>query len=66
MNTMIKGDLGMENFKPFKNEKTVISIRIDRDMLKTLDDWANETDISRNEMIVQCIDYALKNSKKEG
>jgi len=56
----------MDNFKPFKNEKTVISIRIDREMLRILDDWANETDISRNEMIIQCVEYALKNSKKEG
>jgi len=50
----------MESFKPLKNEKIVISIRMDRDMLKILDDEANEIDISRNEMIVQCIDYALK------
>jgi len=56
----------MDSFKPLKNEKVVISIRMDRDMLSTLDDIANETDISRNEMIIQCIDYALKNSKKEG
>jgi predicted transcriptional regulator len=49
------------DFKPVKKEKTVTSIRIDTDMLKTIDDLANDTDISRNEMIVQCIDYALKN-----
>ena len=53
----------MESFIPLKNEKIVISIRIDRETLTTLDNIANETDISRNEMIVQCIDYALKNSK---
>jgi predicted transcriptional regulator len=51
----------MNDFKPAKKEKTVTSIRIDTDMLKTIDDLANDTDISRNEMIVQCIDYALKN-----
>jgi len=56
----------MNDFKPFKNEKTVISIRIDRDMLRILDDLANDTDISRNEMIIQCIEYALRNTKKEG
>ena len=55
----------MDNFKPFKNEKVVISIRIDKEMLNVIDNLANETDISRNEMIVQCIEYALKNSKKE-
>ena len=53
----------MDGFKPIKNEKTVISIRIDKDMLDVVDSIANEADISRNEMIIQCIDYALKNSK---
>jgi len=57
------GDKSMDAFKPIKNEKTVISIRIDREMLGAIDSLANETDISRNEMIIQCIDYALKNSK---
>jgi len=60
-----EGD-NMSNFKPIKNEKIVISIRIDRDMLTILDGLANETDISRNEMIIQCIEYALNNFKKEG
>ena len=41
--------------------KTVISIRLDADVLKVLDTLSNDTDISRNELIVQCIDYALKN-----
>ena len=47
-------------FKPVKPEKTVISIRLDADVLKVLDTLSNDTDISRNELIVQCIDYALK------
>jgi len=55
----------MSDFKPIKNEKTVISIRIDVDKLNVIDDLANNTDISRNEMIVQCIDYALGNFKKQ-
>ena len=56
----------MDGFKPIKNEKTVISIRIDSGTLTTVDALANETDISRNEMIIQCIDYALKNSVTKG
>lgn len=48
-------------FKPVKPEKTVISIRLDADVLKVLDTLSNDTDISRNELILQCIDYALKN-----
>lgn len=55
----------MNEFKPSKQnktkEKSVISIRIDTDMLNTVDKIAAETDISRNEFIVQCIEYALKN-----
>lgn len=54
----------MDNFKPIKNEKVVISIRIDRDILSTIDNLSNKTDISRNEMILQCIVYALKNFKE--
>ena len=53
----------MDGFKPIKNEKTVISIRIEKDTLDIIDGIANDADISRNEMIIQCIDYALKNSK---
>lgn len=53
----------MREFRPIKQEKTVISIRIDVDLLKTIDDVSNKTDISRNELIVQCVEYALKNYK---
>lgn len=53
----------MEKFKPIKtnNEKIVISIRIDTDILNKIDDEANKTDISRNELIIQCINFALNN-----
>jgi predicted HicB family RNase H-like nuclease len=51
----------MNDFKPIKNEKCVISIRIDVKTLETIDNQANEANISRNEMIVQCVEYALKN-----
>ena len=53
----------MKDFKPIKQEKTVISIRLDVDTLSKVDELAGKTDISRNEFIVQCIDYALKNLK---
>ncbi len=55
----------MNEFKPIKQEKTVISIRLDVDMLKKIDELSMQTDISRNEFIVQCIDYALHNLKKD-
>lgn len=53
----------MSEFKPIKQEKTIISILLDTDMLKTVDELSNKIDISRNELIVQCIEYALKNIK---
>lgn len=51
----------MENFKPVKRDKTIISIKIDVETLKNIDALSQKTDISRNELIIQCIDYALKN-----
>ncbi|MBR1680964.1 ribbon-helix-helix protein, CopG family [bacterium] len=54
----------MEKFKPVKQEKTVISIRLDVETLKNIDDISQKTDISRNELIVQCINFALKNFKQ--
>lgn len=62
LNTIVKG-AKMNEFKPVKQEKTVISIRLDVEMLKAVDEVSAKTDISRNELIVQCIDYALKNFK---
>lgn len=53
----------MEKFVPIKtnNEKIVISIRIDIDTLNKVDAEASKIDISRNELINQCIDFALNN-----
>ena len=53
----------MKEFKPTKTEKTVISIRLDVNMLKNIDEISVKTGLSRNEFIVQCIDYAIKNMK---
>ena len=54
----------MKEFKPKKTEKTVISIRLDVNMLKNIDDISVKTDISRNEFIIQCIEYAMANMNK--
>lgn len=55
----------MPKFQPTKklntNEKIVISIRLNLDKVEQLDKIASKTDISRNQLINQCIDYALKN-----
>lgn len=54
----------MCEFKPKKTEKEVISIRINVDLLSAVDETAAQSDISRNELIVQCIEYALNNINK--
>lgn len=51
----------MKKFIPKKPEKEVISIRISSDLLAKIDFVANDTDISRNELIVQCIEFAMEN-----
>lgn len=49
----------MQEFRPFKPEKEVISIRLDSELLKTVDSAAEHAQISRNEFINQCIAFAL-------
>ena len=49
----------MEKFVPKRIEKEVISMRISTALLETLDDKASKIGISRNELINQCITYAL-------
>lgn len=55
----------MTRFQPFKkpllNDKIVISILLEEQKLKELDELAGKTDISRNELINQCIEFALNN-----
>ena len=54
----------MEKFIPKKTEKDIISIRINSDLLNKVDEVAASTDISRNELIVQCIEFALDNIER--
>ena len=51
----------MSKFEPTKNEKLVIEIRIDKEKLNIIDEIAKRTDISRNEVINQCLEYAINN-----
>lgn len=55
----------MKKFLPKKPEKEVISVRIDSQLLKKIDIEAAKIDISRNELINQCIEYALDNIGEE-
>ena len=50
-----------KKFRPKKSEKVVISIRIEEEILSRIDKEASKVDISRNELIVQCLDFALEN-----
>ena len=49
----------MVNFIPKRPEKDVISMRISTATLKQIDSKAAEIGISRNELINQCILFAL-------
>lgn len=54
----------MELFQPIKkntpNEKTVISVRVNSEVLLQIDKLSGDIDVSRNEFINQCLDYALE------
>ncbi len=51
----------MQKFVARKPEKEVISMRISTDILHILDKKAASAGISRNELINQMIQFALKN-----
>ena len=55
----------MDLFIPKKQDKEVISIRLSSDLLKIVDEKAADADISRNEFINQCIQFAIKCMKEE-
>ena len=60
-NKQEEGGGDMPKFIPRKYEKEVISMRISVETLEELDTKANEIGISRNELINQCICFALAN-----
>ena len=51
----------MIKFQPLKSEKVVISIRLEDYKVQEIDKIASKIDINRNELINQCLDYALNN-----
>lgn len=51
----------MEKFRPTKEEKDIISMRISKELLKEVDLLDTQNDLSRNEFIVQSIQFAIKN-----
>ena len=61
----MKGVINMSKFQPYKkpllNDKIVISMRLEESRLNEIDNIANKIDVSRNELINQCIEFALNN-----
>lgn len=55
----------MEKIVPKKDEKDVISLRISLSLLEIIDRKAAAIDISRNQFVIQCIEYALANMDDE-
>ena len=56
----------MPEFNPQKTEKLIISLRLEENKIKRIDKLSAERDISRNEFLVQCIDFALSYIIDEG
>lgn len=51
----------MDKFIPKKSDKEVISVRLTEELLNDIDKYASKYEISRNEFINQCLDFAIKN-----
>ncbi len=49
----------MEMFVPKKSDKEVISVRLSAQLLNSVDEHAEKYKISRNELINQCLQFAL-------
>ena len=47
--------------KPYTGETTVISARLPKDMIADLDKIAKRTGRTRNEVMLLCMEFALKN-----
>jgi len=48
-------------FNPQKIEKMIISLRMEENIIKQIDKLAYKKNISRNEFLTQCINFALQN-----
>lgn len=52
-------------FIPRSGEKEVISFRIPKNLLSQIDKIAIDNALSRNEFMVQCLEFALENLSDE-
>lgn len=53
--------VAQKRFFPRSEKQMNTTIRVERDKLQMIDDYAALKNISRSAFINQCIDYALKN-----
>lgn len=53
----------MKQFLPKKEEKELISIRMNKELLQTVDRLAKKYQISRNEFIIQSQVFAISHMK---
>ena len=54
----------MANLIPKQYKNDPITIRVEKEKIKTIDKLAEKFGLSRSEFINQCIDYALANMLK--
>lgn len=47
--------------RKYKGESTVFSVRLPIEMVKTIDQVANDTGRNRNEIVTLCLEYAIDN-----
>ncbi|MBQ7384743.1 MAG: ribbon-helix-helix protein, CopG family [Clostridia bacterium] len=47
--------------KKFRGDSSVVSVRLPNDLTRRLDEVANKTGRTRNEIIQTCLEFALEN-----
>lgn len=52
-------------FIPRKGDKEIISFRIPKDLLSNIDKIANDNSLSRNEFMIQCLEFAINNIEED-
>ena len=51
-------------FIPKNQDKTMISIRLNNSMIKQIDELAAESNVSRNELIRQLLEFSLQRTSE--
>ena len=47
--------------KKFRGESSVVSVRLPNDMIERLDEIADQTGRTRNEIVQRCLTYSIEN-----